>query len=145
MGRQCRFLFPFFCPVVCHGETQESGRAIQLLVAEFDWVAAAARLWITSARLRFHFCLRLYLDSLHPQFDHCPSPRQGASNLFGLWVGIASCGAILPRVRSQTRRRPEASNALLIIISWLDSLEPQSRALCSNWCSGGFCTSQESA
>src|SRR5262245_39814465 len=66
-----RFFWPFFCPVVRLGETEEGGRACGVLVVELDRLDPAAVLCaILPAGFCIHIRLRIHLDSVHPQSDH---------------------------------------------------------------------------
>lgn len=68
MGRQRRFLFTLFRAVDRHRKAQESYRPNFILVAQPDWLASSFDLRNSSAGLSFYFCLRVHVDSLHPEY-----------------------------------------------------------------------------
>lgn len=82
LARQCRIFLPFLRPVVCHGAPEAGCRACVVLVVESGGVPLAARLrCFPSTRFRFHFRVRLHVDSLHPQSCHSLPPPKGDAEL----------------------------------------------------------------
>ncbi|MDB6024932.1 MAG: hypothetical protein JWM68_1155 [Verrucomicrobiales bacterium] len=67
--RECRLFLALYRAVVRHGEKETSRRAHFVLVAQSRRIASAADLRAPTKRLCLHFCLRVHLDSLHPELD----------------------------------------------------------------------------
>src|SRR5262245_33640983 len=61
--------------MVGHRKKQTSRGPKFLLVAEPDRFLSFARLWCFAPGFGLYFCLSVYLDSLHSQFDHQLSRR----------------------------------------------------------------------
>ena len=103
LARQHHFFLALFFPMV-RDRKKETGRsAARFLVAQSDRLAAVADLRALSTRFRFHFCLRLYLDPLHSQFDHSSSASQSHAPLCELRNNLSTSGKILRELRHPIR------------------------------------------
>ena len=95
-------LLEILCPMVCNGKKEAGSGPYSFLVAEFDGKLAAADLRPKKARFRFHPCVSISVDSVHPKSHHPLSPQGSAHHLFRLWDVLPAAIHVLLPLRTAT-------------------------------------------
>ena len=110
MARERHFLFPFFCPMVCHRKTKAGSGPDRVLVAEPLRIHHSPLLRaFLPKRLGIHFCVRFYLDSLYPQFSNPTTARASPSGLSRLRKRVPATFKLLPCLRRGADARRQTS------------------------------------
>src|SRR5436309_581654 len=100
LGGQRDVFLTVLCPVVCDRKKEASGGADRVLVAEPDWLLPPALLRpVLQKRFRVHLCVRVHLDSLHPQPRHSSATQTGAIGLSRLRDQLPTAGQLLRQLR----------------------------------------------
>src|SRR5262245_28972810 len=125
LAGQRRLLLPLFRAVVCDGEAQTRRGAHRILVVKSGGLAVAPELRsLLQKGLSLHCCLRVHLDSLHPELDH-PSPAYGcASGMLSLFTGLSAPIELLFWLRREARRRPDDDRSPFKCRSVKPTVEP---------------------
>jgi len=95
-------LLEILCPMVCDRKKEAGSGSHGFLVAEFDGKLAAADLRPKKARFRFHPCVSISVDSVHPKSHHPLSPQGSAHHLFWLWDIMPTAIHVLLPLRTAT-------------------------------------------
>ena len=96
---QHHFLIAVYRSVVCHRKEKARGGTNGILVVKLGGVVAFAGLCLAQNRFRFHLCLFVPVDSVHPQPGHpLPSPKS-TYGVPRLWKQLSAAVEFLSELR----------------------------------------------